>query len=211
MANYTYQEKKTNLPLESIEWDRIWMENPAERDVSHVLILGDSISEQYRPKLSSLINHAAKVNGYATSKALDNPSLLPTLALIAQQLPRCDVLLFNNGLHGCHLSGEEYEAGYRRVLAGLKELFPQTPIALVLTTPVRMNGDLEKLGERTQIVRQRNGIVREIAQENGLPVVDFYSAVVDHPEYWSQDACHFAPAGADVLARVAAEQIKKML
>ncbi len=209
--DYTYQEKKTTHQLETCEWDRLWMDRPSDDADPHVLILGDSISDQYRKELTRYLNSSVHVNGWATSKAVNSPFLLPSIMLVAQQLPRCDAILFNNGLHGWHQSVEEYYSAYNNVLDGLAKFFPDTPLALVLTTPVRKSVCLEKLGERPSIVQKRNARVLEIARKRNFPLIDFFSAVVDHPECWENDGVHFVPAGCEVLAQIASEQIKKML
>ena len=45
-----------------------------------------------------------------------NPYFKPTLELFMKQQNKCDAILFNNGLHGWHLSPEAYEAYYEQML-----------------------------------------------------------------------------------------------
>lgn len=50
------------------------------------------------------LNGEILFDGFGTSKALDNPYFQQSLHLFAAQEGYRDLVLFNNGLHGWHLS-----------------------------------------------------------------------------------------------------------
>ena len=111
----TYEKEATNTPLEVYEWDNVWWEQTNNTTAKRVLYIGDSISYCTRNVVTATANEEILVDGFATSKALDNPYFLPTLKLFMEQQPGRDAVLLNNGLHGWHLDEETgYRIGYRK-------------------------------------------------------------------------------------------------
>jgi len=84
-------------------------------------------------------------------------------------------------------------------------------VTLVLTTPVRDRADLSKFAENNEQVIARNAAVRAIAAERGLPVLDYYAAIADHPDFWGPDGVHLAAEGYQTLAKLCAAYIEETL
>ena len=177
MSDFTYEADKKLPGLETYEWDNTWWEHAPDTSLPRVLFIGDSISCGHRRMVTPLLDGKAWVDGFGTSKAVDNPWFIRSLELFVSQMPHCEMILFNNGLHGFHLSTEDYAAHYGRMVDELRALYPDTPMTLILSTPVRDRADLSKFAENNAQVCARNDAVRAIAAERGLPVLDYYAAL----------------------------------
>ena len=153
--------------LEQFEWDNVWMEHTEDLMSPRYLYIGDSISIPTRGHMNALLNGAARVDGFATSKAADNPYFAEAVRLFAaQQVAPVRAVLFNNGLHGWHLRDEnEYPRHYERLLKELRAVFPGAAFLLPLTTPVADPA-------RNERVLARNRAAMAVAGALGLPTVD---------------------------------------
>lgn len=195
MKSDTYEKQTTERSLETYEWDRVWIDHPYDTEAKRVLYVGDSISYGTRSVVAKLAENTFLWDGFATSKAVDNPFFPDMLHLFRKQAPKCDVLLFNNGLHGWHLDDEKgYPQAYETMLKFLLEEWCGTTVVPVLTTCLAD-------GERNDRVRQRNEAVRRIAEQYRLPVLDLYSVSERHRTLMLDDGVHFTPEGYEALAK----------
>lgn len=194
MSNDTYETGAVCTPLETFEWDDAWIEQANDREKPRVLYIGDSISRGTRRVATFRSGERIYFDGFATSKAVDNPYFAPALSVFAKQQARREAVVFNNGLHGWHLKDDtEYKEHYERMVQYLLEEFSDTPIALVLTTYV--NSEV-----RYDRVIARNKAATEIAEKYGLAVIDLYTVSKDHADLLTPDNVHFTQAGYELLA-----------
>ena len=207
--DFTYEEKTKQTPLETYEWDNIWWDHP-EREEKRVLLIGDSISCGYRRMVNDKLQETVFADGFGTSKGIDNPKFLDGLRYMKSQQNRCDLIHINNGLHGWHLSEEEYKNEYRKVLKGIAELYSGVPVVIALTTPL-WNPDGKKEAERNEIVQKRNEIAVQLAEEFGFAVNDLYTPLENRPDLVSGDGVHLTQEGYDLLADRIADVIRKTL
>lgn len=190
MSNtYTYQEKATSSPREKYEWERIWFEDTYDTDAKRVLYIGDSISNATFPYAAAASDRKILFNNFATSKALDNPFFYPMVKMFVDQNERIDAIIVNNGLHGWHLTEEEYARYYLDFIRKLKADNPQTPIYLVLSTAT------DESRAYSVRVLPRNEKAVEIAEKEDLGVIDLYSISLKNKNLLSQDGVHFASDG----------------
>lgn len=194
MSDYTYEARPVDQALETFEWDNNWLEHCENTTSPRVLYIGDSISCATRKVANRLANGELLFDGVGTSKALDNPYLLPLIKLWGEQQSRRDFILFNNGLHGWHMDTATYATAYERVVLELRKAFPDAPLALLLTTHVADP-------ERDRAVVERNQAVLEIASRQNLPVVDLYAITLKHAHLLSSDGVHLTPEGYDLIAQ----------
>lgn len=207
---YTYEEENINRNLETYEWDDIWWEHAPDKEKTRMLVIGDSISCGYRRLVTAEMGERIYVDGLATSKALDNPAFKSLVDYVASQHDNVKIVQFNNGLHGWHLSDEEYAINYERMLDAISEYYKDAKIIIALTTPVRSKDDLNKFGERNERVLKRNKIAVSIAKERNLLVNDLYSIVCDKPELWTNDGVHLNDEGYRIIAKHTADFIEKL-
>lgn len=200
MEGFTYQWDEQGAQLETYEWDNVWWEHTEDRQAPRALIVGDSISCGYRGKVNELLAGEVRADGFGTSKAADNPAFPAALELCLAQEGHTEYLLINNGLHGWHLSEEEYAAHYARLVDFLRGRRSEAKAMLLLTTPVRERGRLERFDVRNDRVIVRNRKAREIAEARGIEVVDLYGPLENRPELYSPDGVHLKAEGYALLA-----------
>jgi len=199
MSEFTYETNDTSKKLETMEWDNVWWEQTANTTSKRILYIGDSISCGIRRCITALSDSKVLCDGFGTSKALDNPYYKSSLELFMKQQNKCDAILFNNGLHGWHLSDEEYEKYYDEMLLFLKET--KKPIYVVLTT------DDINHHKNNETVRSRNNIAKALAQKYNLPVIDLHTVAINNPECHVPDGVHFNAEGYNLLAKCILESI----
>ena len=103
MENFTYEKDDRKTVLEKYEWDNLWIESTDENESNRVLYIGDSISCGTRNIATMQTQKEILFDGFASSKAVDNPFLKESISLFISQLPKLEMILFNSGLHGWHL------------------------------------------------------------------------------------------------------------
>ena len=202
MSDFTYEYENRKTPLETYEWDNVWWEHTENEEAERILYIGDSISCGTRKALNKKGEGKVLCNGFGTSKAVDNPYFADSLRMFLRQQSKRGVILLNNGLHGFHLSVEQYEEGYEKLVAFLRKEFADMPLALLLSTHVAKE-------EQDAEVRRRNEAVLAIAKRHGLSVIDLYTVSLTHADLLSADGVHFLPEGYDLLAEEILECLKK--
>ena len=208
MEGFTYQWDERGARLETYEWDNVWWEHTEDRQAPRALIVGDSISCGYRGKVNELLAGEVRADGFGTSKAADNPAFPAALELFLAQQGHTEYLLVNNGLHGWHLSEEEYAVHYARLADFLRGKRPEAKMLLLLTTPVRDRACLERFDARNERVIGRNKQAREIAGARGIEVIDLYGLLENRPELYSPDGVHLRAEGYALLAGRIARAIR---
>lgn len=194
MSEFTYEKEEQRTPLETFEWDNTWIERAMREDLPRVLYVGDSISCGTRHLITERSEKIYLCDGFASSKALDNPFLYEAIRLFTAQQNRCDAVLFNNGLHGWHLDDEnEYPVLYENAVRFLREELAGIPLFLVLTTSVANEA-------REARVRARNDAARAVAARYGLPVIDLYEVSCANVACRLPDGVHYSRAGYETFA-----------
>ncbi len=189
MDNFTY-ENNPRSELETYEWDNVWWEKTGNADKGRIMYIGDSISCGIRGAWNKTDGIEWYYDNCATSKALDNPHLFSLVTGFGHQESYCDAILVNNGLHGWHLSVDEYANYYEKLLCGLKNEFPERRIFVVTTTCVTNSSS------RNDTVKARNAAAVSLADKLGIDVIDVYplSKKLTHT-----DGVHFDAEGYAAL------------
>lgn len=199
-----------HISREAIEWCNIWIPDANECKLPRVLLIGDSITGGYGPKVADALKGKASVARLTTSKSIGDPALLAEVALVLGQC-HFDVVHFNNGLHGWGYSEEEYQKGFPDLLATIRKHAPQAKLIWATITPMRQAGKLDVIAENTKRVQARNQIAEAIVAPEGIAVDDLYGLVKDHPEYWSPDGVHFNAQGVAAQAEQVTKKITECL
>ena len=194
-----------SVTLEACEWNNAWVHEANRSDQCRVAYLGDSISLGARNFATDQTGRRILFDGFATSKAIDNPFLTEELRLFFRQVPPERAILFNNGLHGWHFDEETvYRPCYDAMIRFFRAEYPDTPLYLVLSTALRNP-------ERHARVQVRNRIVRELAAEHSLPVIDLYTVTAAHLDQLCEDGIHPTPPLYRQLAAVLAAEMETLL
>jgi hypothetical protein len=204
MSNFTYEQADLASRLERYEWDNVWWERTDRADAPRVLYIGDSISCSVLRRANKLADGSVLIDGFGSSKAVDNPYLMPCVSLVAAQQKERRAVLFNSGLHGWHLDDEtEYPRFYAQVLDFLQREFADAPLAVVLTTSVAD-------AARERRVQARNKAALHLAKERGLAVIDLYTPSLEGALH-KEDGVHFQDAGYCMLARVLLDGVRGLI
>lgn len=198
--------------VEQYEWCRFWWDEADSNAKPRVLLVGDSVTEGYRPFVKELLT-GCLVDMLATSKGVDNDAYLHEIDYILGGTPYTyEAVHFNNGLHAMHLDAKTYRTHYETVVAHLLKKSHVGRLILATTTPVTAAGCPKEIDEeKTRIVRERNAAVRKTAERFGLPVDDLFSLVFGKPGYRLNDGLHYNRKGQALQARAVAEILEHSL
>ena len=189
------ENKKNYVPVyEAIEWDDAWLHVREHQAPIRIMYVGDSISRGTRQVANGLFGSEVVFDNFATSKALDNPYYFEAMNLFAKQELYRTAFAFNNGLHGWHLSEEEYGEFYADFRDKLIAEYGKEILYIVTTTYTTA---LQHPNDR---VIARNAIARNLAKERGLKIIDLYPVAEANKEHLI-DGVHFDNAGYEALAR----------
>lgn len=200
-------------PRENIEWANFWFENTNDQQLPRVLLVGDSITWQYRPHVAERLKGIANVDAVATSKAITDPAFLKEVAYATADYPHA-VIHFNNGLHGWHVTPEDYEADLRALVAQLREACPDSRLVWAASTPVASKAEGVKLDERADAaIVAKNAVAAKLMDELGIPVNDLYGVVVGDLEQLTarKGDLHYNERGKNLQAEAVVRVIKEQL
>lgn len=183
--------------LEYAEWCDYWWENAPEQSKPRVLLVGDSVTRAYRPFVNEYLKQDILADMAASSRALDNPAFLKELLYILKESDRIYQLIhFNNGLHGQHMTTGEFDAHFRLVLDTIRE-HTEAGIILATCTPVYEESYDNAYNE---LSIARNQCIMAYAKEHNIPVNDIYHLTYDKADLRLPDGLHFNEQGARLQA-----------
>jgi hypothetical protein len=194
---------------ETIEWSNTWMVNTNDSDLPRILLIGDSHVEAYYRSVADELKPVAYCCKFTTSRSLGDPILIDQLELIFKQFD-FDVICFNNGLHGSAYSAEEYGT-YLPAVFDLLKKHSRKSLLWINTTASRKSGNSKEFTPFNDQVIIRNKLVSEFTGRHGIPLIDFNSLSLNHPEYYSEDGIHFNQAGIAAEAHLIEEKVREAL
>lgn len=204
MSDFTYETTAREGVYETYEWDNNWIDHANDNDTKRIFYIGDSISCATRKSIKDILKSQVMVDGFGTSRSLDNPFFKKALSDYCAWSPKKHIILFNNGLHGWHLEDEtDYCKLFDSMLDFLTENFKASDIYVLLTT-------LATDGTEPRII-VRNKIAEDLAKKHGLKVIDLFTVSKENAELLSYDKVHFTPEGYKKLAEKVVEDIKESL
>ncbi len=205
MNGFTYENDNKTTPLETYEWDNVWIQRTDDGKSPRVLYIGDSISCALRVFGNGVTKEEILIDSFGTSKAIDNPYYWDALRLFGLQERHRDAVLFNNGLHGWHLDDEnDYPAYYEQMLCKILDEFKDSKVVIVLTTAVAKE-------ERHSRVKVRNSRAKAIAEKYGLDVIDLYTVSAENMNLLGEDGVHFTADGYQKLSEYLVDETRKIL
>jgi hypothetical protein len=204
---------QTAVQRETIEWCNLRWENTNDQKLPRVLLIGDSISVGYGAVVKERLKGKANVDALATSKAISDPGWLKETAYAVEGY-RHAVIHFNNGLHGVHVTGHDYESSLRAHVKKLRELAPHAKLIWASTTPVPSREKGVALDEKGNArVQARNTIAERVIKEAGIPINDLYGLVVGDIEKLTANKgnVHYNDKGKKLQGQAVADAILKAL
>ena len=196
------------MKKERFEWIHSWCDEAQNGDLPRVLLVGDSITYGYQEKVRALLQGVCYVDYISTSYAID--------AKMYQQLiynfitdSKYDLVHFNNGLHGIHISQRSYKSRLEKLLAKVDK---DVKIILATSTIMYREGNKRLDSVWMKRVRERNAVMEELSKERNYAVNDLYALSVSIPkEKRCEDGAHYLEDGYAIFASAVAEKIKEEL
>lgn len=195
--------------LENKEWTNLWWDEAQDQDLPRAFLVGDSITCGYFPHVINILGDKLRITAMGTSKAIDNPFFIPEMEFVYKQYGyKYNIVHFNNGLHGWHLSTKEYEVNYEKTIQYILENFKAEKIILATCTPMSVPGNLEEIDkEKDVLIRERNEVIKKIGLKYNLVVEDLYISMIDLPLYHCEDAVHFTEEGKSAQAKIVSKSL----
>ena len=201
-------QKTTSIP-EEIEWT--WEVRPPHPDLRlpNVLLLGDSISRNYFPQVTSDLAGVANVYLMASSTSVGDPRLPHQIAdFAAMEKVRFRVVHCNNGMHGWAYSEAQYRAAFPQFLHAVRSLMNKDgALVWANTTPVRPDATTGATNPR---IEERNASALALVKSAGISLDDQHGLMVQHRDLYD-DAVHFNSEGARIQGDQAASTIRSAL
>jgi hypothetical protein len=201
-------QEATSIP-EEIEWT--WEVRPPHPDpkLPNVLLLGDSITRNYFPEVTSDLTGVANVYLMASSTSVGDPRLGRQMAEFAtMEAVLFSVIHFNNGMHGWAYSETQYRAAFPAFLHAVRNLAGSN--GALVWAPITPIGQGATNGATNQRVDARNAIASSVVQAAGIPVDDQHALMMQHQDL-HEDPVHFNASGSVLQGDQAAATIKTAL
>jgi len=196
---------------ESIEWCDIWISHADQTNLPRVLLIGDSITRAYYPKVEKLLAGKAYVGRLSSSAFISDPVLLMQIKMVLSQY-KFDVIHFNNGMHGWQHSEKEYENALPEYVETIRKCAPNAKLIWANTTPLKISPASSEgftIATDDRIAR-RNAIASKFMRSQGIPVEDLNTPMRGHPEY-HEDNVHFNAQGIAIQANRIAADVEELL
>lgn len=201
------------ITREDYEWSDFWKEHEPDATKPRVLFIGNSISKAYFPLVSKKLSERVNCDRYSTSRSIEDPVLLQETKLAIGNYHHA-VIHFNNGLHGWHLSKEQYRKGLERYVKFLKgHKSKECILVYSLTTPVSSETPGQKLDpDKNKTVMERNEVAQVIMKKNGIQVIDLYGLVEPELDKYvaSKGNLHYKGEGYQLMANLISNEIIKL-
>jgi lysophospholipase L1-like esterase len=199
--------------LEQYEWCDFWWQEAPKQDKKRVLLVGDSISRAYRPYVNDQLKGEVYADQLSSSRALDNPAFLFELDyMLKLNNVKYDAIHFNNGLHGMHLTVDQYELHLENVIQHILSFIDCSKFILAQSTPVtKPNIPTELEAELNDMVLDRNQVMERLALKYNIKLNDLYTQMLGKSEYRVNDGYHYNAAGEKAQAAIVAEIIQTII
>lgn len=178
-----------------------------------VLLIGDSILNGYQGKATKLLAGKANVdlwvNPYNQSEHVNQ--------LLGEVLANgpYDVVIFNMGLHGWQegrIKPGTFEPLTKAYVQVLRTKLPKAKLLWASSTPVTVKGKPTEINpEINPNIVEQNRMAAKVMAEMGVPVVDFYSILVEKRELARGDMFHWTGPAYDLIAQAAVDAILREL
>ena len=203
LVTQTILDPLVEIPVkaENHDWSSIWIENANQSQLPRLLLVGDSITDGYYSRVQTELSDQYYLGRYTTSKFLGNPDFQQELITILDRY-QFEIIQVNNGLHGWDYTINEYRESLEDLSDLLVKHAPDATIIWCMTTPVRLEGNLDYLGPLNDVVVSRNQSAKMVMEARGFLITDLYSLSLPHPEYYRPDGFHFNEQGQTAQAEL---------
>lgn len=161
---------------EQYEWIHSWVDEAPNSGLPRVVLIGDSITHGYQTLVREKLKGKCYVDYIATSYAIDT-NIYNILVETFISDSHYDLIHFNHGLHGKHMTLEVYKTK----LESLLKKIGKGAVVLATTTAVREKDSdiLEK--SWMEKVLERNEAVKDIAISSYYGIDNLYEISLSMP------------------------------
>ncbi len=197
------------MKREEFEWIYSWCDHADKNDLPRILLIGDSITNNYQGFVRQKLEGICYVDYVSTAYSIDNP-LYTLLIVNFVKNSKYDLIQFNYGLHGYHIGDKSNEKRVRKVIDKIAPLTKTFTIGNI--TCVNKPGNKKPHPGWMKKIASRNATFEQIAKENGYPVNDLFTVSLNVPvENRYEDGIHYLSDGYEVLADKVVEFVKQNL
>jgi hypothetical protein len=170
-----------------MDWTKVFWYDADKDQLPRVLVIGDSIYDDYQRSVNKALAGTAYLSTYSTSRSFADPRYGRELDYILDEYAY-DVILFNTGLH-CNTHKTDplwetvlsdipgWETGLRGVLQRIRAKGKGARIVWAGSVPWHK-------AEIPAEVRELNAVAARVMEENKIPIADPpYSAIGAGPQY----------------------------
>jgi hypothetical protein len=196
-----------SLP-EPIEWT--WEVRPPAPSpaLPNVLLIGDSITRAYFPRVTKDLEGIANVYLMATSAAVGDPRLPRQIAdFVSLEGIRFQVVHFNNGMHGWDYTEAQYQAAFPSFLHAIHNIPTHPRLIWATTTPVQSD---QNVGATNPRIEARNRIAASFVRSAGIVTDDQHALMATHQDQHEGNV-HYKEPGAALMGDQAAATIRQGL
>lgn len=194
------------MKKEYYEWLHTWCDSTTANDLPRVLLVGDSITYGYQEKVRELLKGVCYVDYIATSYAIDS-KIYNTIVESFFKDSKYDIVHFNHGLHGIHMSKRTYKSCIKKLLNRLK-----SKTILATSTIVYEPGNNKVDSKWSRRLEERNAAVKELAGEYGYSIDNLYAvSLAINKDFRSDDGTHYKQEGYRAFSESVAESVKVLL
>lgn len=196
------------MKKETFEWIHSWQDYTLNDDLKRVLLIGDSITYGYQEKVREKLKGICYVDYLSTSYAIDT-KIYNTLVEQFALYNKYDLIHFNHGLHGKHISKKSYKSKIEKLLV---KLFKNSKVSLANITIINKEGNRKPDREWMKRVQERNEAIEELAEKYNLTIDDLNSVSKEiKTEDRYSDGTHYLESGYEIFANKVSEFIKENL
>lgn len=183
---------------ENVEWSNTWIDNAKNFGCPRILLVGDSVSREFRSSLGKLLPKYA-VDFVGSSASIEDDLLYDVCDIFFKNKEyNYSLILVNIGeKHGMYLhtadnaeDAERYEQAYQKFLG---YLYSHTPNIVILTTTPNVRVDnLKKFDDNVnKEICSRNKIQTQVSETLAFQTINLYFHVVQQ-KFKYRDTQHFS-------------------
>ncbi|MCW3996847.1 MAG: GDSL-type esterase/lipase family protein [Candidatus Bathyarchaeota archaeon] len=189
--------------------------NTPKTDLTRIACLGDSITEicGYPEYLQELLGNGSVVGNFGVSASAvnfwsDKPYYFEPTYRSARNFSATTVIVMlgtNDARYGMDDKIVNFTANYERLLNRTQHWNSTKQVYVVIPPPIFDNSlDLNGTFYAQEVIPR----IKQVAKDMGLPVIDVYTPMLKHPEYFSVDGVHPDCEGAQAIAKIIYNYIK---
>lgn len=194
---------------EKIEWLNYWIEDANLPDKKRVLLIGDSVTRQYRKCLNNILkSDGCIVDIIAMSFSMFDRVDIELGNFINTLEYHYDYVVFHLGAHHGYWIDCYSDTGqrmlYKEYLLRILGLLSKKGGKIITVAGTPECGETEAVREHNKEIEARNALLSDVSNMSGYEFCDLYSAVKEQ-NFRYTDCCHFVRSADEYVANRIAE------